>query len=235
MDNLAQPVLLAQANLSPGGTTETTAEPVEPYLEEGSFTYSDFGAWAAGAVILAVFVFLAFKLFRGVDTITGKAELQEVDFAQQLEELTGLTGRPVDLAAANRASESSPQSPRLTRASNTDPWSGGPLMATSFDAATMAEGSTAESLEELARKLTALRVIGDLEGWVPLPVPPEAPIYKLRAGGSCVLLPRLESPDTMEFFSRRFKIVFAMCPKGEVVVLERFQDRVGEMMESPLR
>lgn len=90
-----------------------------------------------------------------------------------------------------------------------------------------------KDLEELIRRLTTLQVIGDLEGRVALPVPPEAPIYRLRKGGLVVLLPRMESEATMAHLAKRFDMVLAMTGGGDVLVVSRLQSRLVELMENP--
>lgn len=88
-------------------------------------------------------------------------------------------------------------------------------------------------VEELARRLFALRVISDRQGTVPLPVPPAGLIYSLAGGGSCVLLPRQESDAVMEHMARRFDMVFYPSATGELLVLERFQRRLPKLTGDP--
>ncbi|HMX63752.1 MAG TPA: hypothetical protein PKD58_11860, partial [Candidatus Sumerlaeota bacterium] len=90
--------------------------------------------------------------------------------------------------------------------------------------------SIAGGPEKIATQLQNLGVVLELQGRIPLAVPPEGLIYRLKKGGSCAILPRMESPDAMEHFCRRFDLVFFPSPAGELLVLERFQSRLPSMI-----
>ncbi len=88
------------------------------------------------------------------------------------------------------------------------------------------------NLEELVRRLQTLTIIGDLEGRISMPVPPDGLIYRLRkSDGIAAILPRLESEAIMAHHARRFDMVFALTVSGEVIVLSRLQNRLSELME----
>ncbi|MCB2155282.1 hypothetical protein KQI84_10365 [bacterium] len=90
-----------------------------------------------------------------------------------------------------------------------------------------------QDLDELVRRLSTLKVITDLEGRVPLAVPPDGLIYRLCKGGLVLLLPRMESEAAIAHMTKRFDMVIAMTGSGDVVVLSRLQNRLAELMESP--
>ncbi len=88
------------------------------------------------------------------------------------------------------------------------------------------------NVEELVRRLQALTIIGDLEGRIPMPIPPDGVIHRLRkSNGIAAILPRLESEAIMAHHARRFDMVFALTSSGEVVVLSRLQNRLSDLME----
>lgn len=86
-----------------------------------------------------------------------------------------------------------------------------------------------QSPEELARRLTALRIIGPQEGRVPLSLLPDGLIHRLQAGGLCAIIPRQESEPAMVHLCRRFDMVFVMTQDGEVLVYQRLQGRLPEL------
>jgi hypothetical protein len=93
----------------------------------------------------------------------------------------------------------------------------------------------AAAVEELARRLQQLTVLGDREGVVRMPIPPDAPIYRLRRGGVAVILPRLESQAFVEHCCRRFDlVVVADGGGGEALAVSRLQGRLAELMEMPV-
>ncbi|MBX3729225.1 MAG: hypothetical protein KF858_08570 [Candidatus Sumerlaeia bacterium] len=93
----------------------------------------------------------------------------------------------------------------------------------------------AASVEELARRLQQLTVLGDREGALRMPIPPDAPIYRLRRGGVAVILPRLESQAFVEHCCRRFDLVLvADGGGGEALAVSRLQGRLAELMEMPV-
>lgn len=89
------------------------------------------------------------------------------------------------------------------------------------------------SVELIARQLVGLRIATELQGRIPLPIPPDGLIYGLRRGGACAILPRQEGPELMEHLSRRFDMVFFPAPSGEVHVIERLQARLPSLIELP--
>ena len=85
-------------------------------------------------------------------------------------------------------------------------------------------------LEAAARRLQALGVILHLEGRVPMPIPPDGLIYRLKTGGLCAILPRVEGEATMLHLSRRFDMLVIVTSDGELLTCERFQNRVKDLV-----
>jgi hypothetical protein len=85
--------------------------------------------------------------------------------------------------------------------------------------------------EALAKRLVKLRILTDFEGRIPFPLPPDGLIYRLRRGGSAAILPRLESAGIMEHLTRRFDLAFCETDKGEVLICERLQHRLPELID----
>lgn len=94
-----------------------------------------------------------------------------------------------------------------------------------------AQTGVAVGPEEVARRLFALRLITDREGSIPLPIPPNGLIYRLKKGGSVAILPRMESQEVMAHLTQRFEMVIAELPNGELLVLERLQQRLPSLMD----
>lgn len=89
----------------------------------------------------------------------------------------------------------------------------------------------AEALQRLAERLTQLGIVESFEGRVPLAIPPTGLIYRLKRGGSCALLPRMEHPDTMEHMARRFDMVFVLQGAENVLVVERLASRAKDFLQ----
>lgn len=88
------------------------------------------------------------------------------------------------------------------------------------------------TVDELARRLQTLGVLGEVEGRVALPIPPDGLVCRLRrTRGTALLLPRLESEAVMTNFAKRFDMVFALSATGEPLVFSRLQARLSEMLE----
>lgn len=171
-----------------------------------TFDLATIGGWALGIFTVAVLVYIAYRF------VVGMRSMEEVDERETEFERELLSQLP---AAAPAPPLSAPEPPR--------PAPPAPVAGPGADQGPAGEGT---GVEDLARRLFALRVITDRQGTVPLSVPPCGLIYGLVRGGSCVLLPRQESDAVMEHMARRFDLVFYLSAKGEVLVLERFQTRL---------
>ncbi len=95
------------------------------------------------------------------------------------------------------------------------------------DAAPAAAGR----VDEVVRQLEGLGVTTGLQGRVSLSGNGEGEIHGLRRGGVCVVLPRLETAEALAHFTRRFDLVFCAGADGEVLVVERLQNRVPQLVE----
>lgn len=89
-------------------------------------------------------------------------------------------------------------------------------------------GVAAGAGADLGRRMQALGVFDVIEGSVPLPVPPDGVIWRLKAGGSALVLPRLEAESTMAHFARRFDFVIAPVAGGETLVVRRLEGQLGD-------
>ena len=164
--------------------------------------------------LLAVLCYISWKLLMGMDRIAGDASEEERRFEQdQLQ--AALRGGPMLQEARPVVEAAEVEVPAAPPSPMPDPPSG---------------LSVAGGPEKIAAQLQGLGVVLELQGRIPLAVPPEGLIYRLKKGGSCAILPRAESPDAMEHFCRRFDAVFFPSPAGELLILERFQSRLPSMI-----
>lgn len=85
---------------------------------------------------------------------------------------------------------------------------------------------------DLGRRLQALGVFDSIEGTVPLPVPPDGVIWRLKRGGTALVLPRAESDATMAHFAQRFDYVIAPAAGGEALVVRRLENQIGDWTRS---
>jgi hypothetical protein len=179
----------------------------------------------AGVVILGALVIL---LLAGVYRISAKGREIEVQSAQQerdfeaqliaeLEAAKVVPNGPIEpplVAAPLSARGSSPAPPPA------------PSVAPPAQAVTGPVGP-----EEVARRLYGLRILTEREGRIPLMLPPDGLIYRMKRGGVAAILPRMESPEAMGHLAKRFDLVFAELPDGEVLVVERLQARLPTLMD----
>ncbi len=167
-----------------------------------------------------VLVLLARKFIEGWGELSGRSAIEESRFESEM-----LSSA---IAAAEAAEgkagqvEGTPEGPPAGPA-------GGQSAAAAVPAASSATGPADTDFDAFRQRLEQLRVVSHLEGRVPLTVPPDGIICKMTRGGSCLLLPRLESPDVMDHFLRRFGTVIYRGGGGEPVVVERVQDRLKDL------
>ena len=90
-----------------------------------------------------------------------------------------------------------------------------------------------QSVEDLANRLLRLNIMKDKEGSLPLSIQPHGLMGRLRAGGICALLPRTVGEEEMIHLTKRFDIVFVIGRNGEVLIMERFQTRLPQLLERP--
>lgn len=89
------------------------------------------------------------------------------------------------------------------------------------------------TMEELVSRLVKLGVVTGLEGRLPMPIPPDGLIYRLRSGGLALLLARLESEAFLAHQSRRYDHIFALSSAGEVLVITRVQQALVDLLDAP--
>lgn len=215
------PGFLAVATPS-GGSSGTEGE-------FGAGLLADLGGFALIALLIIVVIAVVVKLQKGVEAMQGQAAEAEARFAEEL----------AKIAKAKREEKEEPATPvpvpeehvLSTRDSAAAPPLAGPPPTPSAIMRNPLARQKVESLQDLANNLYGLRIITDLEGRVTLPLPPEGLIYRLRRGGACLLLPRLENAETMEHFCKRFELVFILSASGEVLVMERKQSRIVDLTE----
>jgi len=201
----------------------------------GAGWLADLGGFALLALLIIVVIAVVIKLQKGVEAMQGQAADAEARFAEELAKIAKASAgkreepRATPLPTATPdAEQAPPPTPEAVAPQAT------PAQRPSSPSAVMRNPMAlqkVESLQELANNLYGLRIITDLEGRVPLPLPPEGLIYRLRRGGACLLLPRLENADTMEHFCKRFDLVFIITTSGEVLVMERKQSRIVDLTE----
>lgn len=195
---------------------------------------------AAIVLVLGLFAALLYfilRAYRGIGDLDKETAEAEASFEQEaLEELEAVGGvappatppvpvPPQDFSAAG-ASPPVP-APPPPPAPPTEP------RAPAAAAAAAGPSDKPEDVEELAKRLYKLRIVTDLEGRIPMPMPPDGLIYRMRSGQTCGILPRLENEATMLHQCRRFDMVFTLAPGGEVLVVQRLQTRLPELIDSP--
>ncbi|MDK2971900.1 MAG: hypothetical protein PWP23_1655 [Candidatus Sumerlaeota bacterium] len=196
----------------------------EPGPVEVTFTVADL-PWLFG--ILAVFLLIGYFLLRHFREKYGE-QVEEItegerEFEQKV--LTQYTAFPPAMApsAAAAPSPAVPPPPDVPAA---PAW---PASGTGGAAA--APAGAPEGIDDLVRRLQQLAVLGNREGQMKMPIPPDAPIHRLRKGGVAVILPRVESQALLVHCAKRFDVVFAMTDSEEVLVFERLQGRLNDLMD----
>ena len=107
-----------------------------------------------------------------------------------------------------------------------------PFHASSMPASAPPLGvAESEALQRLADRLSQLGIVEAFEGRIPLAMPPTGLIYRLKRGGSCAVLPRMEHPDVMEHLARRFDMLFVLQSGENVLVVERLATRAKDFLQ----
>jgi hypothetical protein len=197
----------------------------EPGPVEVTFSLADL-PWLIG--ILAIFVLIGYFLLRHFrekygEQVEGISE-EEREFEQKV--LTQYTAFPPAMAPSATAAPSPgipppPDVPAEAPAAPAWPAAG----------AGGAQAGAPQGIDDLVRRLQQLAVLGDREGQMKMPIPPDAPIFRLRKGGVAVVLPRVESQALLVHCAKRFDVVFAMTDSEEVLVFERLQGRLNDLMD----
>ncbi len=178
-----------------------------------------------GLIILIGFLVGFFLVIRKVVLAAGQmqkeSEEAEKAFLAEATRQAALADTTDGKLGENEASSPSPAGPSSNvEASESSPPAASPPPEKSDD-----------PLEKLVKQLKGLQIVTEYEGRIALPLPPEGQIYRLRRGGVAGVLPRLEGPELMEHFCRRFDLVFFPLPGGEAGVMERFQSRVPALTD----
>lgn len=155
----------------------------------------------AGLGLLAFLVRKAMDHFGGIDSTESE---REREFESQL--LSQVRGTPA------------PPPPGMVPP---------PLPANPITPAPASDGS----LEELARRLQSLNVLSHSEGRIPMPIPPDGLIYRMRSGGLCALLPRLDGEDVLLHHARRFQMLVIQTRTNDPIIIERMQDRLPRLLD----
>ncbi|MCC5876331.1 MAG: hypothetical protein JJU11_08960 [Candidatus Sumerlaeia bacterium] len=181
------------------------------------------------AFILLVFIvlcclgWLAWRAIRGVTELGSMEQEAEMGFEEQLlQELKIAPDLPTQhkspiIQGRPEPSQHPPPPPAVPSPREPAP--------------TASQGSKLVRPSEIATRLQALKIVNSREGKVSLPIPPDGEIYGLIRGGSCLVLPRQESEALMHYFVRRFDLVIFPGPDGDLVVVERFQNRLPSLLD----
>lgn len=175
---------------------------------------------AVGA--LFVVGWLLWKFLHGWREIAGSSEAEESRFEAELLSSAYLSDGP--------AVPPSAPPPGTEEAGNPEsPVAETPTAAPAGSGPGAAGAGEADGLEAFRQRLEQLRVLGPVEGKVALALPPEGLVCRLTRGGSCLVLPRLESAEAMDHFLRRFGTVIYPGRGGDPVVVERVSDRLKDL------
>jgi hypothetical protein len=177
-------------------------------------------------------IFLAFlgALYGAYLWARARAKAQEEEFAAEAERFEREALKQVAPAAASALP--SPATADFNPAVPTSPPPPPPVAAPASPPPPAGQVDTPPAtVEELARRLTALGIVTDLEGQLPMPIPPNGLIYRMRRGGHVLLLPRIESDAFMAHQAKRFDLVLVLTSTGEVLSMTRLQAKLSELLE----
>ncbi|MEQ8821226.1 MAG: hypothetical protein RLY93_13370 [Sumerlaeia bacterium] len=205
-------------------------------------------------VIVGLGVFIAIRLKRGIEEQREKEAIEERAFEKTLlQEFSNSRPSPYaqptleqDLAGVPLAQAPPMEQPEAPRPA--------PMTAVSIGQPPPPSPATASTplppppsgvlrpidappanLDELVERLRNLGVITSPEGRVAMPIPPDAPIFRLKAGGLCLLLPRLESEAFLAHQAKRFDLVFVLTANGTVLTLARMQRELERLVQLPTK
>lgn len=204
------------------------AEDTVPPGSEGEMwsMAADVGGYFMIAVVLVVLAAIVWRLWQASSELGSDSVEAESAFEREImSQAAGKqgTGGPVGLAGGGSYSLGVPVRAAAVSGepsgSETGPHHGG------------APPAAAGGVDEVVRRLEGLGVTTGLQGRVSLSGTGEGEIHGLRRGGVCVVLPRLETAEALAHFTRRFDVVFCAGADGEVLVVERLQNRVPQLVE----
>ena len=166
------------------------------------------GGFVVAALVLAVWVVK--KLRDGRAALEEEGREAEGQFARQQEELlAGKAPRSTSLPAL-----ASPVQPPA-------PFPFAPPATPTAD--------PGARLLDTASRLVGLGVLAHSEGRVALGIPPDGLVYRLKRGGLCAIIPRLESEAVMLHLARRYDLLVILTADGELLTLDRFQTRLKDI------
>jgi len=184
-------------------------------------------AWIAVALLGVGFVVAIRKYLAGVSELSDAQDVEESRFA---DEAIAEAHRSKIEAAEWRGdappTEIPPPPVPPTRAAAEEP-SIAPPMPTSPPLPNQSP------LDAAVHRLRALRIIEDREGELPLGIPPNGVLYRMRRGGTMAILPRVESEASLEHFVKRFDMVVCIAAGGTLIVMERLDSRAVELVDAP--
>lgn len=161
---------------------------------------------------LAVVGWFAFKNIVQIEGLTSEADEAERQFEKEL------LGREPSAPSPTSSVTAAPAAPGAALARQDRQMSG---------------SGEPDAMERLIETLRHLQMITAVEGPVRLGAPPEGKACRLKSGGLCAVLPRLESEAVMAHLARQYDVIFVAREEGDGLVLERLQGWLSRHVELP--
>lgn len=177
---------------------------------EASLTLADPIIWGGPIIALIFIIVVLVQLRAGLNKLLKTRELEEQEFQRSAETMAEI---------------GSGGAPALIRQEHQDP--------APDPAGEKLPSSSGQGVEGVVRQMMGLGLLAEKQGVLPLAIEPPGVIYRLKSGGSCAILPRLECEEVMRFCCRRFDMVVVAGGDGDALVVERFQERVPSMLTLP--
>lgn len=186
--------------------------------------------WVAAAILVIGFAVSLKKYFSGMGALSQAQMEEERLFTEAaIAEAHKSKRENAEWGGDAPPAEIPPPLPASAQA-NTPP----PLPpAASIPPVAVPSGPPVASLDAAILRLKALRIIEDREGDLPLSVPPNGVLYRMRRGGTMAILPRVESEASLEHFVKRFEMVVCIAQGGTLLVIERLDSRAVELVDDP--
>lgn len=181
-------------------------------------------------IILGCLGWLAFRAFRGVSELESMDQEAEKGFEEHLLQELKIAGEAKS-PALDKPADALEVAPEPSLAPPPRPMSGESSLPPPPPSKSARQDPVLVSPSSIATRLQGLNIVKSREGKVPLPIPPDGEIFDLVRGGSCLILPRQESEALMYHFTRRFDLVIFPGPDGDLVVVERFQNRLPSLLD----
>lgn len=183
-------------------------------------------AWNIILTIIYFFLFflcvgiILYMIKKGVFSINQDVEIEEMDFEQQLR-------KQFNSADNDQVGDLKQEKVADMTSENADKKMD--IHTLNYQPKSNNETNSSEHPTALVERLIKLRVINSYQGKLDLPLPPNGLIYTMRRGGSCLILPRQESAEMMNYYCRRYTVVFVPCGGDEVLVYGRLQDQLSDL------